>query len=89
MTSDRSTLEGKDRAELTVIAEAMGNKVGSRMRKAQIIDLIVGDDAKVEASVDEPPKQNKGETADSQLAFADAASDDESTDDATAKLYRA
>ena len=42
MTSDRSTLAGKDRAELTVIAEAMGNKVGSRMRKAQIIDLIVG-----------------------------------------------
>jgi len=42
VTSDRSTLAGKDRAELTVIAEAMGNKVGSRMRKAQIIDLIVG-----------------------------------------------
>ena len=42
MTSDRSTLEGKDRAELTVIAKAMGNKVGSRMRKGQIIDLIVG-----------------------------------------------
>jgi len=50
VTSDRSTLEGKDRAELTVIAEAMGNKVGSRMRKAQIIDLIVGaDDAPAEA----------------------------------------
>ena len=45
MSSDRSTLEGKDRAELTVIAEAMGAKVGSRMRKAQIIDLIVGQDA--------------------------------------------
>ncbi|MFT5267016.1 MAG: transcription termination factor Rho [Acidimicrobiales bacterium] len=42
VTSDRSTLEGKDRAELTVIAKAMGNKVGSRMRKGQIIDLIVG-----------------------------------------------
>jgi transcription termination factor Rho len=42
VTSDRSTLEGKDRAELTVIAQAMGNKVGSRMRKGQIVDLIVG-----------------------------------------------
>ena len=52
MTSDRSTLEGKDRAELTVIAEAMGNKVGSRMRKAQIVDLIVGAG---DAATSEPP----------------------------------
>ena len=42
MSSDRSTLESKDRAELTVIAEAMGAKVASRMRKGQIIDLIIG-----------------------------------------------
>ena len=55
MTSDRSTLEGKDRAELTVIAEAMGNKVGSRMRKAQIIDLIIGADAEEEASESAEP----------------------------------
>jgi len=52
VTSDRSTLEGKDRAELTVIAQAMGHKVGSRMRKAQIVDLIVGTD---EEEVEETP----------------------------------
>jgi transcription termination factor Rho len=77
VTSDRSTLEGKDRAELTVIAQAMGNKVGSRMRKAQIIDLIIGDDAKVEAPADESAKQNNDDAADSEFAFEDVASDDE------------
>ena len=50
MASDRSTLEGKDRAELTVIAKAMGHKVGSRMRKAQIVDLIVGENDGASAS---------------------------------------
>ena len=50
MASDRSTLEGKDRAELTVIAKTMGHKVGSRMRKAQIVDLIVGENDGASAS---------------------------------------
>ncbi len=64
MTSDRSTLEGKDRAELTVIAEAMGNKVGSRMRKAQIIDLIVGaNDADNDGTDSAPPAKAEGKPA--------------------------
>ena len=67
MTSDRSTLEGKDRAELTVIAQAMGNKVGSRMRKAQIIDLIVGADdidSSDEAEAQSTPDDEKSPAAD-------------------------
>ena len=67
MTSDRSTLEGKDRAELTVIAQAMGNKVGSRMRKAQIIDLIVGADdidSSDEAEAPSTPDDEKSPAAD-------------------------
>jgi len=67
VTTDRSTLEGKDRAELTVIATAMGNKVGSRMRKGQIIDLIIG-------SSDDGPEESEEE-----VVVADAA-DDSSND---------
>ena len=72
MTTDRSTLESKDRAELTVIAEAMGAKVGSRMRKAQIIDLIVG--------AEEP--QDTDETAEAATeAEGDEANESESSGD--------
>lgn len=91
MTSDRSTLEGKDRAELTVIAEAMGNKVGSRMRKAQIIDLIVGgsedDDSSsaagsdaeaTRASVADESADTDAETSDSGEASTD---DEDATND--------
>ena len=38
----RSTLERKDRTELHTIAVAMGGKPGSRARKAEIVDLILG-----------------------------------------------
>ena len=72
MASDRSTLEGKDRAELTVIAQAMGNKVGSRMRKAQIIDLIVGP---------EPDETAAKKQAETQLDFSSSVSTDGSADD--------
>ncbi len=72
MASDRSTLEGKDRAELTVIAQAMGNKVGSRMRKAQIIDLIVGP---------EPDETATKKQAGTQLDFSSSVSTDGSADD--------
>lgn len=37
----RSTLQRKDRDELTQIAEALGKKPGSRARKGEIIDLIL------------------------------------------------
>jgi len=39
---ERSALERKDRDELHTIAVAMGGKPGSRARKADIIDLIMG-----------------------------------------------
>ena len=38
---ERGTLEGKDRDELTTIANALGGKPGSRSRKAEIVDLIL------------------------------------------------
>lgn len=60
MSTDRSTLEGKDRAELTVIAKAMGAKVGSRMKKAEIIDSIVGHGGSGEGS---GPVDGTGEPA--------------------------
>ena len=69
MTSDRSTLEGKDRAELTVIAEAMGKKVGSRMRKAQIIDAIIGDEE------DAPTAENPDTAVDRDTASTNGADD--------------
>ncbi|MDG2427114.1 MAG: transcription termination factor Rho [Acidimicrobiales bacterium] len=39
---ERGTLESKDRDELTTIATALGGKPGSRARKAEIVDLILG-----------------------------------------------
>ena len=39
---DRSALEGKDREELMTIAAAAGVKVGSRAKKADIVDAIAG-----------------------------------------------
>ncbi len=38
---ERTTLEAKDRDELTTIATALGGKPGSRARKAEIVDLIL------------------------------------------------
>ncbi|MDH3707884.1 MAG: hypothetical protein OES57_17600, partial [Acidimicrobiia bacterium] len=48
----KSTLQRKDREELTAIATALGAKPSSRARKAEIVDLIletVGDDAEPQA----------------------------------------
>jgi transcription termination factor Rho len=85
VTSDRSTLEGKDRAELTVIAQAMGHKVGSRMRKAQIIDLIVGadDDGDAESSANgaDEAKQDRADLDSSEQSEADTDESDDSTED--------
>ena len=89
MSSDRTTLEGKDRAELTVIAQAMGAKVGSRMRKGQIIDLILGagdEDAEAaEPSTDAGPDATADDatedTAESESADGDDASEGESDGD--------
>ena len=37
----RSTLQRKDREELTSIAMALGGKPSSRARKAELVDLIL------------------------------------------------
>jgi len=39
---DRSTLDGKDREQLQAIAGAIGVKAPTRMRKAELIDAILG-----------------------------------------------
>src|SRR6478752_4820850 len=41
-TLDRSQLDGKDREQLGEIASALGVKGTSRMRKADLVDAIVG-----------------------------------------------
>ena len=81
MTSDRSTLEAKDRAELTVIAQAMGAKVTSRMRKGDIIDIIAGADAGPSDTSDESGEADNEDSS----AQADAANDGKSRDDSAAE----
>src|SRR4051794_37192718 len=41
-TFDRSQLDGKDREQLSEIASALGVKSVSRMRKADLVEAIVG-----------------------------------------------
>ena len=41
-TFDRSQLDGKDREQLTAIASALGLRSLSRMKKAELVDAIVG-----------------------------------------------
>src|SRR3954453_19245395 len=41
-TFDRSQLDGKDREQLTAIASALGIKSISRMKKADLVEAIVG-----------------------------------------------
>src|SRR6266545_487084 len=40
-TLERSALEGKDRDELTTIAQALGGQIRPRARKAEIVQLIL------------------------------------------------
>jgi transcription termination factor Rho len=55
-TFDRSQLDGKDRDQLSQIAGALGVKATSRMRKADLIDAIVG----AAASGDSPSSAPNG-----------------------------
>ena len=85
MSPDRSTLESKDRAELTVIAEALGLKVGSRLRKAQIIDNIVeatggGDEVATEIDIDAEAQDASADNGDADTSGSDTADGDESGD---------
>jgi len=91
VSSDRSTLEGKDRAELVVIAEAMGHKVTSRMRKGTIVDLIVGPDSdddtdSADSGAEAEPSSNGSDSGDSDdsgdSGDSDGAESDDDTDNA-------
>ena len=53
----RATLEAKDRDELLTIASTLGGKPGSRAKKAEVIDLILGLIADSEPA---PPKPRRG-----------------------------
>ena len=52
---DRSVLDGKDREELHQIAGAMGVQAATRMKKADLIDAILGaaDDGNAEGHEDQ------------------------------------
>ena len=63
-TFERSTLDGKDREQLSAIATALGVKSISRMRKAELVDAIVGaaktgngDNGGASAATDERPRK--------------------------------
>jgi len=73
---DRSTLDQKDRSELQTIAEAMGGKPGSRLRKAEIVDMILSL-AGVNDSGDADGKNGSasGSDADDETKTADASDD--------------
>ena len=93
---ERDALEGKDRDELTTIATALGGKPGSRVRKAEIVDLILDlagietssngsspstGAAPVEELIEEPPAE--WEVAVSEESDeAEASSDDRSAESA-------
>ena len=59
-TFDRSQLDGKDREQLSEIASALGVKSISRMRKADLVDAIVGATAGTNGAGDaQAPKPRK------------------------------
>jgi len=89
----RATLEAKDRDELLTIASTLGGKPGSRAKKADVIDMILGLIADTEPA---PPKPRRGrppkaavveeatveEEVDEVVEADDDASDDGDTDQA-------
>jgi|DEB0MinimDraft_10_1074344.scaffolds.fasta_scaffold00071_25 transcription termination factor Rho len=83
----RSTLQRKDRDELTEIATALGRKPGSRARKGEIIDMILdlaaGGDGAVggdDAAESEPAESEDAATS-HEAAASDAGNDDAGNDD--------
>ena len=70
MNMERSTLERKDRAELAAVAEALGIKVPSRAKKADIISLILDG-----VSGFGPAEESNDGTADAGPTGADASED--------------
>jgi transcription termination factor Rho len=78
---ERSVLEGKEREELAVIAEAMGVKPASRASKASIIDQILRQ-AGIEVTPDARPRKPRAPRAPSRNGAAAAAAP-EGADDST------
>ncbi|MDH5236536.1 MAG: hypothetical protein OEW85_02850 [Acidimicrobiia bacterium] len=58
----KSTLQRKDREELTAIATALGAKPSSRARKAEIVDLILDTVADGDESEPDEPDQDEAPT---------------------------
>ncbi len=96
----RSTLQRKDREELTTIATTLGKKPSSRARKGEIIDLILdlaaggdgssvgqADEAASDDSADAVEAADSGEDADGDSDDGDEAddADDADSDDSAAE----
>jgi transcription termination factor Rho len=92
----RATLEAKDRDELLTIASTLGGKPGSRAKKAEVIDLILGLIADSEpappqprrgrppkaAVVEEVPVDEEDEEIEEVVAIDDEAASDDDADHA-------
>jgi transcription termination factor Rho len=90
---ERGTLEGKDRDELTTIANALGGKPGSRARKAEIVDLILdltgggsngSSNGSASAAAPEVGAADEEPPAEWEVAVAATTDADEATPDTTA-----
>ncbi len=64
---DRATLEKKDKGELTTIVNALGGKATSRMKKSDLIDLIIEHSGAVVAASD-AKAEAEGTTGDGTLS---------------------
>ena len=83
---ERSALERKDRDELLTIAKALGGEPKARVKKADIVDMILelagvgadhpGADAPVEASAEPKPRATRARSPRSTAAPAKAADDE-------------
>ncbi|MGH2685661.1 MAG: transcription termination factor Rho, partial [Actinomycetota bacterium] len=72
---ERSVLERKERDELQAIAKAMGAKVSSRARKAEIVDLILQQAGVLPAPGAEPEPEAEAEAEAKSDAGADTAAE--------------
>ena len=86
---ERGTLEGKDRDELTTIANALGGKPGVRARKAEIVDLILdltggGSNGSASSATPEVGAADEEPPAEWEVAVAGTTDADEATPDTTA-----
>ncbi|MEA2703853.1 MAG: transcription termination factor Rho [Actinomycetota bacterium] len=78
---ERSVLEGKEREELAVIAEAMGVKPASRASKASIIDQILRQ-AGIEVTPEERPRKARAPRTSARNGAAKAPADGAAVADA-------